>query len=58
MDVINNDGIDTFVEHHELGLFTWDQYRSAFEQAGLETQVDEVGLLGRGLVLGRVQSDP
>jgi SAM-dependent methyltransferase len=46
-------GIESFVEHHELALFTWDQYRAAFERAGLEVEVDKRGLSGRGLVVGR-----
>lgn len=40
-------------EHHELGLFTWEQYRAAFEAAGLtDVDVDHEGLIGRGLVTG------
>lgn len=50
--------IDSFIEHHELALFSWDQYRSAFEHAGLEPDIDESGLIGRGLVLGQVRTDP
>jgi ubiquinone/menaquinone biosynthesis C-methylase UbiE len=44
------EGIDSFVEHHELALFGWDDYRGAFERAGLDPDVDEHGLTGRGLV--------
>ncbi len=41
-------------EHHELGLFTFDQFREAFEAAGLgDVDVDRDGLIGRGLVTGR-----
>lgn len=47
------DGVGGFVEHHELGLFSWDQYRDAFEAPGLEVELDTTGLTGRGLVLGR-----
>lgn len=39
-------------ETHELGLFTWEQYVDAFEQAGLRVTVDRDGLIGRGLILG------
>jgi SAM-dependent methyltransferase len=45
-------GVEYFVEHHELGLFTWDQYRDAFEAAGLRFHIDRYGLTGRGLVIG------
>ena len=48
------DGVDHFTEQHTLGLFTWDQYRDAFERAGLDTTIDEqAGPMGRGLVTGR-----
>ena len=46
------EGIDGFVEHHELALFGWDQYREAFDQCGLSTEIDKVGLTGRGLIIG------
>jgi ubiquinone/menaquinone biosynthesis C-methylase UbiE len=46
------DGVESFVEHHELALFTWAQYRAAFARAGLEPEVDHAGLIGRGLVVG------
>jgi SAM-dependent methyltransferase len=47
------EGIEHRVEVHVLGLFTWDQYRAAFEAAGLATDVDEIGPIDRGLVIGR-----
>ena len=47
------DGVSYFTERHELRLFTWDQYRGAFERAGLSYEVDEYGLFGRGLLVGR-----
>jgi SAM-dependent methyltransferase len=43
-------GIESFAEHHELALFTWAEYRRACERAGLVPEVDEHGLIGRGLV--------
>lgn len=41
--------VDSFVEHHELGLFTKKEHLSAFANAGLSVRYDPVGLLGRGL---------
>jgi len=43
------------VDEHTLGLFSFAEYREAFEGAGLqEIEVDEVGLSDRrGLVVGR-----
>ncbi len=45
------DGVDYLVERHELGLFTNDEYRGAFEAAGLRTTHDPKGF-GRGLWIG------
>jgi SAM-dependent methyltransferase len=42
-------GVDHFVEHHDLYLFTNDEMRSAFEAAGLTAEHDVEGLIGRGL---------
>jgi SAM-dependent methyltransferase len=44
--------VDVFTERHELGLFTDDQYREAFERAGLTVEHDSVGLFGRGMFVG------
>lgn len=47
-------GIEHRTETHTLGLFTWDQYRSAFEDAGLDVTIDAAGgPMGRGLLTGR-----
>ena len=44
------DGVDTFVEVHEAGLFTDAQYRHAFSSAGLAmVDWDQEGPSGRGL---------
>lgn len=43
------DGVDHFVERHELYLFTREEMRAAFEQAGLDVEYDDEGLMGRGL---------
>ncbi len=44
--------IEYFVERHELGIFTRDEYLSSFRDAGLDALWDEPGLIGRGLVIG------
>jgi SAM-dependent methyltransferase len=50
--VATQDGIEQFTEHHELGLFTADEYLAAFEQAGLAVQHDTEWLGGRGMYIG------
>jgi SAM-dependent methyltransferase len=45
-------GITSFVEVHELGLYTHEQYRMAFKNAGLTIHFDQEGLAGRGLYTG------
>ena len=44
--------VERLEEQHVLGLFTWEQYRAAFEAAELACEIDEVGIFGRGLVIG------
>jgi len=46
------EGVEHFTEHHELGLFTDEQYRAAFTRAGLAVFHDAEGLMGRGLYIG------
>jgi SAM-dependent methyltransferase len=43
------DGIEHYVDDHALYLFTEDEMRAAFEGAGLRAELDEAGLIGRGL---------
>jgi SAM-dependent methyltransferase len=46
------EGVVHFVERHELGLFTHEQYLDALNHAGLSAHYDPEGLTGRGLYLG------
>jgi SAM-dependent methyltransferase len=46
------EGVEHFTEHHELGLFTDEDYRAAFTEAGLDVLHDAEGLMGRGLYIG------
>jgi SAM-dependent methyltransferase len=48
-----SEGIEHFVERHELTLFTPQEYRTALEAAGLAVAFDEYGLDGRGMFAGR-----
>lgn len=50
------DGVDYIVEDHELGLYTVDAYRGAMESADLNVEYDPIGLIGRGLFVGRKPS--
>lgn len=46
------DGVESFTEHHELGIFTDAQYRAAFIAAGLSVSFETPGLDGRGIYIG------
>jgi len=50
------DGVRTFREVHELGLFTIDDMRESFTLAGLTSDYDTAGLTGRGLYVARAGS--
>jgi len=53
--VATSDGVTHSTEHHELGLFTHDEYLAAFRETGLDVAYDNAGLTGRGLYLGIAQ---
>jgi len=46
------EGIEQFVERHEFGLFTRNEYERAFTDVELEVEYDPVGLFNRGLYIG------
>lgn len=46
------EGVESFVERHELGMFSGEEYLEAFRAAGLEPEHDPEGLTGRGLYIG------
>lgn len=50
--VATPEGVEHFVEHHEMGLFTHDEFLSAVAAAGLNPVYNEQGLTGRGLYMG------
>lgn len=45
-------GVKTFSETHVLGLFSYQEYRQAFLDAGMTHEYDSVGFFGRGLHFG------
>lgn len=46
------DGVEHFVERHELALFAESDYLQAFERADLKVTCNPEGLIGRGLYIG------
>ncbi|MBI4280328.1 MAG: class I SAM-dependent methyltransferase [Armatimonadetes bacterium] len=50
--VATPEGVEHFVERHELGLFAREEYEDAFTAAGLTVSFDPEGLTGRGLWVG------
>lgn len=52
--VADRHGVDQFVESHRLGLYTFDQYETAFISANLKVELDPDGLIGRGLFIGQL----
>ncbi|MBI4862346.1 MAG: class I SAM-dependent methyltransferase [Candidatus Riflebacteria bacterium] len=47
------EGVTHLTEEHTLGLFTVEQMKAAFGQAGLTVEYDPDGLTGRGLYVAR-----
>ena len=45
--------VEHFIERHEVGMFTREQYLGAVREAKLDAEWDDEGLMGRGLLLGR-----
>ena len=50
---IPGEGVEHLAEQHDMTLFTHDEYRAAFEQAGLKIMYDKDGLMGRGLYISK-----
>ena len=50
------DGTTHVVEHHELGLFTIEEMKRMFADAGLSVTYDPEGITGRGLYVGEKDS--
>lgn len=50
--VLTSQGVEYFTETHEGALFTDDEYRSVFDQAGLRVEYVAGGPVGRGLYIG------
>jgi len=46
-----------FLEKHRLGLYTVDEMTAAFRESGLIVRFDPEGITGRGLYVGRLESD-
>jgi hypothetical protein len=51
--IADRDGVKQFVESHQMGLYTVDQYQEAFISAGLTVEHHPNGPIGRGLFIGQ-----
>jgi SAM-dependent methyltransferase len=51
-------GVESFTERHDMGLFTQSEYERAFIDAGPAVTHDPVGLMGRGLYIGSFPTQP
>jgi hypothetical protein len=54
---VTPDGVEHCSESINLGLFTRDEMTWAFEFAGMEVRYDAEGLMGRGLYIGKHNSE-
>ena len=48
--------VESFVERHELGLFTQAQHIDAFARAGFSAEFDQQGFFGRGAYTATLQA--
>jgi SAM-dependent methyltransferase len=48
-----DEGVNDFVERHELGLFSREQYETAFRRNGVSMRFEAKGFFGRGVYYGR-----
>lgn len=53
-----HDGVETYLEHHRLGLFTHNDYLGAFSAADFAVTYDSGGPLGRGIYVGTKMQSP
>lgn len=49
-----SEGVQHFIERHELGLFSIEEMLEAFKKSGLEVKFEENGISGRGMYIARV----
>jgi len=47
------EGIEYITELHEMALFTPEEYHAAFSASNLVVSYDQIGLMGRGLYIGK-----
>jgi SAM-dependent methyltransferase len=45
--------VDHLLERHRLAMYTDEEFTDAFSKAGLEIEIDPIGITGRGLLVGK-----